>query len=437
MNEQFLLQMQQILKDEYPAYLESLSNPPTRGFRINPLKTNEKDFFEKVDVSHTKSPYAKYGYYTDDKKYGSMPEYASGAFYMQEASASSAVTVMDPKGGAVILDMCAAPGSKTTEILELLENQGLLVSNEIDKKRSHILLENVERNGASNCIVVSNDPLQLAKQFPGFFDMVLCDAPCSGEGMMRKNTEAVDQWTPQLVEHCASVQKEVLESVYTCLKEGGILLYSTCTLNLKENEYQIKQFLERHPDMQMMDTNVNFGRRALCEEHNIQKSIRIHPMDHGEGHFIAKMKKCSVTAPCSIKQLKSDFIPKELLSLMKDTIEEVYPYLYFKNNRLYGGTYPFIDTGKLHLLRNQVYIGEMLKGRFEFSHHFFMSSYSKFKNTYEMSDEEVKRYMHGEQISANVQKGWVAMCYHGFVVGGAKSDGHALKNKYPKAFRTR
>ena len=140
MNEQFLLQMQQILKDEYPAYLESLSNPPTRGFRINPLKTNEKDFFEKVDVSHTKSPYAKYGYYTDDKKYGSMPEYASGAFYMQEASASSAVTVMDPNGGAVILDMCAAPGSKTTEILELLENQGLLVSNEIDKKRSHILL---------------------------------------------------------------------------------------------------------------------------------------------------------------------------------------------------------------------------------------------------------------------------------------------------------
>ena len=222
MNEQFLLQMQQILKDEYPAYLESLSNPPTRGFRINPLKTNEKDFFEKVDVSHTKSPYAKYGYYTDDKKYGSMPEYASGAFYMQEASASSAVTVMDPKGGTVILDMCAAPGSKTTEILELLENQGLLVSNEIDKKRSHILLENVERNGASNCIVVSNDPLQLAKQFPGFFDMVLCDAPCSGEGMMRKNTEAVDQWTPQLVEHCASVQKEVLESVYTCLKEDGI-----------------------------------------------------------------------------------------------------------------------------------------------------------------------------------------------------------------------
>lgn len=255
--------------------------------------------------------------------------------------------------------------------------------------------------------------------------------------MMRKNTEAVDQWTPQLVEHCASVQKEVLESVYTCLKADGILLYSTCTLNLKENEYQIKQFLERHPDMQMMDTNVNFGRRALCEEHDIQKAIRIYPMDHGEGHFIAKMKKCSVTAPCSIKQLKSDLIPKEILSLLKDTIEEVYPYLYFKNNRLYGGTYPFIDTGKLHLLRNQVYIGEMLKGRFEFSHHFFMSSYSKFKNTYEMSDEEVKRYMHGEQISANVQKGWVAMCYHGFVVGGAKSDGHALKNKYPKAFRTR
>ncbi len=167
------------------------------------------------------------------------------------------------------------------------------------------------------------------------------------------------------------------------------------------------------------------------------KAIRIYPMDQGEGHFIAKMRKTSSTSTSKIKELKSEKIPNEILKLLEDTLEKQYPYLYYKNNHLYGGSHPFIDTGKLHLLRNQVYIGEMLKGRFEFSHHFFMSSYAKFKNSYDMNDNEVKMYMHGEQISANVQKGWYAMCYHGFVIGGAKSDGKALKNKFPKAFRLR
>ena len=437
MNELFLKQMQDILKDEYPDYLKCLEEEAYRGFRVNPLKTTPEHLFEVIDIYHEKSPYAKYGYYTDNKKYGNTPEYLSGAFYMQEASASAAVTVMDPREGLKILDLCAAPGSKTTEILELIHQDGLVVCNEIDSKRSRILLENVERNGASNCIVLNNDTKDISKHFGEYFDMVLCDAPCSGEGMMRKNTEAVDQWSQQLVDHCASLQKEILENAYHCLKENGILLYSTCTLNKVENEYQIAKFLERHPDMKMMDAEVKFGRHAFDEGYETNKAIRIFPMDKGEGHFIAKMVKTSSTSSSKIKELKSDKIPSELMKLLKDNMVEVYPYLYYKNNRLYGGTHPFIDTGKLHLLRNQVYIGEMLKGRFEFSHHFFMSAYSKLKNNYEMSDNEVKMYMHGEQISASVQKGWYGMCYHGFVLGGAKSDGKALKNKYPKAFRTR
>ncbi len=425
MNELFLQQMQDILQEDYPEYLKCLEHDAIRGFRINPLKTSESHFFENVAVFHEKSPYALHGYYTDDQKYGMTPAYLSGAFYMQEASASAAVTVMDPEPGLRILDLCAAPGSKTTQILELLNNDGLVVCNEIDHKRSKILLENVERNGASNCVVLSNDTKDIAEHFQGYFDMVLCDAPCSGEGMMRKNTEAVDQWSPELVQHCASLQKEILENAYLCLKENGILLYSTCTLNKIENEKQIFSFLEKYDDMEMIDADVSFGRNAFEEGHETHKAIRIYPMDKGEGHFIAKMKK------------KSDKIPNEILKLLENTLEEQYPYLYYKNNRLYGGSHPFIDTGRLHLLRNQVYIGEMLKGRFEFSHHFFMSSYSKFKNKYDLNDNEVKMYMHGEQISANVQKGWYAMCYHDFVIGGAKSDGKALKNKFPKAFRLR
>ena len=437
MNERFLKQMQDILQEEYPAYLSCLEQEPYRGFRINSLKTNAETLFSRMNLEHTKSPYAKNGYYTGNKHYGMTPEYASGAFYMQEASASAAVTILHPEKGMRVLDMCAAPGSKTTQILEFLQNEGLLVSNEYDKKRSRILLENVERNGGANCIVMHNDTKYLAQHFMGWFDMVLCDAPCSGEGMMRKNTEAIEQWSPQLVEQCAVLQKEILENAYACLKENGILVYSTCTLNLQENEYQIRDFLMRHPDMEMLPANADFGRNALLEEMHIDYARRIYPMDKGEGHFIAKMKKTSPTMTSSIKECKSDKIPKELKSLLEENVDNIYPYLYFKNNKLYGGTHPFIDTGKLDVLRNQVYIGEMLKGRFEFSHHFFMSSYTKLKHTYEMNEEEVKRYMHGEQISANLQKGWYGMCYHGFVIGGAKCDGKALKNKFPKAFRTR
>lgn len=437
MNEQFLKQMQQLLGDEYPAYLEALQKDARRAFRLNLLKTNAEEFFQNFDIAHERSPFASNGYYTDDSKYGSTPEYMAGAFYMQEASASSAVTILDPQPGMKILDMCAAPGSKTTQILEKMNHEGLLVSNEIDPKRASVLLENVERNGAANCIVLNSDTNKLPTVFPLYFDMVLADAPCSGEGMMRKNEEAVLQWNPQLVSHCASLQKEILENAYACLKEDGILVYSTCTLNTEENEKQVLQFLEKHPDMEMSDPHVSFGRKAFLKEKDIDLAVRIFPMDGGEGHFIAKMHKKGSPSVSKMKELKSDIIPREVKDLLQETIQKQYPYYYLKNNRLYGGTYPFIDTSDLHLLRNQVYIGEIKKGRFEFSHHFFMSAYSSFKNVYEMNDEEVKRYMHGEQLSGIVQKGWYAMCYHNYVVGTAKSDGKAFKNKYPKAFRTR
>lgn len=437
MNEKFLSQMKEILKDEYPSYLKCLEEKPIHAFRINPLKCDAKHLFDVLDIKREPSPYANNGYYTDETKYGNTPEYLSGAFYMQEASASAAVTVLNPKPNMKVLDLCAAPGSKTTQILEKMNNQGLLVSNEYDHKRSRILLENVERNGASNCIVLNNDTKDIAKTFDEYFDMVLCDAPCSGEGMMRKNDIAIQQWSTDLVAHCASLQKEILENAYLSLKKGGTLVYSTCTLNLEENEYQIKQFLDRHTDMHVVNPNVSFGRKGLINDYSIDESIRIYPMDKAEGHFICKMVKDGTPSDYQLKELKSDKIPHELENLLHDELDTIYPYLYYKNNHLYGSSYPFIDVAKCNLVREFVYIGEMKKGRFEFSHHFFMSSYSSFKHKYEMNDNEVKMYLHGEQISGNVQKGWVAMCYHGFVIGGAKSDGSAMKNKYPKAFRTR
>lgn len=438
MNEAFLKNMQNLLGDEYPAYLESLNQAPERGFRVNTLKTTPEKLFAVLDIDHKKSPFAKNGYYTNAKAgIGYTPEYLAGAFYMQEPSASSAVTILDPKPGMKVLDLCAAPGSKSTQILEKLADQGLLVANEIDRKRAGILLENIERNGASNAIVLNEDTKVIADTFPEYFDAVLCDAPCSGEGMMRKEKEAVVQWSEELVAHCALLQKEILENAYRCLRKGGTLVYSTCTLNKKENEEQILSFLKRHPDMHMEDPHVAFGRHGFITEKNIDLSVRIFPMDGGEGHFVARMHKNGAAEGYDLPLLKGDAIPKDLKKMLADDLEQQYPYLYMKNGKLYGGTFPFAKTGRCHLLRNQVYLGEAKKGRFEYAWPAFLSSCSSFSRKYDLNDEEVKRYLHGEQISASVEKGWYAMCYHGYALGGAKSDGKALKNHYPKAYRFR
>lgn len=438
MNEQFLKNMQNLLGDEYPAYLKCLDQPARRGFRVNTLKTTSDHLFQKLSISREKSPFADNGYYTDAPSgIGYTPESLAGTFYMQEPSASSAVTILDPKPGMKVLDLCAAPGSKSTQILEKLKNQGLLVANEIDHRRAQILLENIVRNGAGNAIVLNDDTSVVADTFPEYFDAVLCDAPCSGEGMMRKEKEASLQWTPELVEHCASLQKEILENAYRCLKPGGTLVYSTCTLNTKENEEQVLSFLQRHPDMRMENPQVSFGRPGLYKEKNLNWSVRIFPMDGGEGHFAARMHKDGDPEEHSFSLLKSENIPKDLKQTLVSDLDPSYPYLYLKNGRLYGGTCPFINTGRCHLLRNQVYLGDVKKGRFEYAYPAFLSSFAHFRKHYDLNDEEVKKYLHGEQISASVEKGWYAMCYHGYSLGGAKSDGKALKNHYPKQYRFR
>lgn len=438
MNQEFEKQMQELLGAEYESYIACLDQPARRGFRINTLKTDADMLFGCMDLPHEKSPFAANGYYTDAKAgIGYTPEYMAGAFYMQEPSASCAVTILDPKPGLRILDLCAAPGSKSTQIAEMMNNQGLLVVNEINGQRARILLENMERHGMSNAVVTNSDTKVIADNMEQYFDMVLCDAPCSGEGMMRKEEEALSQWSPRLVESCAALQKEILSNAYRCLKPGGILVYSTCTLNRKENEQQILSFLMDHPDMHMCDAGVDFGRSAFENRYDIDKAVRIFPMDGGEGHFVARMQKDGTGKDYDLPLLKSQQISKSTVQALNDTITTPYPYMYAKDGKVYGSVNPFYDFGSIRVLRQGVLLGEEKKGRFEFSHHFFMSTHSSFRHIYQMSDCECKAYMHGEQITSEFEKGMVAMCYHGYVIGGAKSDGRVMKNRYPKAFRTR
>ncbi len=438
MNEQYLNRMKDMLKEEYPQFLACLEEKPERGFRVNTLKICEDDFFALTNLERSKSSFADNGYILHGQQgLGKTPEYFAGLLYMQEPSASSAVTVLNPKPGMKVLDMCAAPGSKSTQIAEKLQNDGLLVVNEINHKRASILLENIEKCGTANAIVLNSDTSQLAQTFPEYFDMVLCDAPCSGEGMMRKNEEAENQWSQDLVLQCAALQKEILENAYACLKKGGTLVYSTCTFSMEENEWMIQQFLQKHPDMHTVAIDVPFGRKAFAVDEQTARAIRIFPMDHGEGHFVCRLMKDGEEQEMDLPLMKSDAMPKFVKEFLQDNLCEQYPYYFVHADRVYGGVNPFVQVGKCKLMRHQVYLGEIKNKRFEPSHSFFLSSYAQLKSQVTLTDEECLKYLRGETLKTTMPKGWYAVQYRGYTFSGGYSDGKMLKNKFPKSLRLR
>ncbi|MGN1390181.1 MAG: RNA methyltransferase, partial [Bulleidia sp.] len=213
MKPEFEARMKDLLKDEYQAFEQEMKESPKRGYRINPLKTSAEEFFRLTGYPEDQTPFAQYAYYLPEQSgAGATAAHAAGLMYLQEPSAASAVSVLDPKPGMKVLDLCAAPGSKTTEIAGLMHNQGLLVANEISPGRAKILVENAERWGAENVMVLNADPAEVAESFPEFFDEVLCDAPCSGEGMFRKNPDAEKEWSPEGVLSCAKRQRTILSS---------------------------------------------------------------------------------------------------------------------------------------------------------------------------------------------------------------------------------
>lgn len=439
MKNEFFSRMKDMLKDEYDAYLQTLEQEPERGFRVNPLKCTDEQLFSYMELDHRKSIYAEHGYYTNAKPgIGYTPAYLSGLFYMQEPSASSAVTILDPKPGMKVADLCAAPGSKSTQILEMLNQQGILIANEINAKRCQILNENIERNGAANAVVLNADTKDVADAFDSFFDAVLCDAPCSGEGMFRKSDDAVNDWSVANVEKCAALQKEILENAYRCLKPGGTMVYSTCTFSMEENEENMVWFIEHHPDMEIIKPDVSFGRRAFPLKYGTENAVRIFPMDGGEGHFICKMKKNGTPVNTDHRCMKDAQIPKTAIESLNEILSEPYPYLQMKNSRIYGGLAPFYDCGKCYIIRDQVLLGEIGRnGRFEPDHHLAMSAASHFRVKVELNDDQLGKYLHGEQLSIPAEKGYCLLTWHGTAVGLGKSDGQAIKNKYPKRLRTR
>ena len=425
--EAFLKRMQLQLGEEFPAFLESLERPRAVALRFNPLKGQQPamSFVEK------NVPWEPLGYYYDPEARPGLHVYhEAGVYYLQEASAMAPVALLDPQPGEKVCDLCAAPGGKTTQIAGRMMGQGFLLCNEINPKRAKILSRNIERMAVPNALVTNEHPEKLEKRFPGFFDRVLVDAPCSGEGMFRKEEAAVTDWSQETVEMCARRQAEILDSAANMVRPGGRLVYSTCTFAPEEDEGAVAAFLERHPEFspEIIDTPwfvpvENGGHRMW--PHKLL----------GEGHFAAVLKKAE-GEETDIPTQSPGKLPKEWLAFAKALgiqLPAGKPVVFGQN--LFWAPEEMPDIQKLKVLRPGLELGEVKKDRFEPAH--ALALWLKDcgnAESFAPEGEEIKAYMHGDVVPSQ-KKGWCLVKAGDYTIGWGKGDGRVLKNHYPKGLR--
>lgn len=440
MNQKFLNRMKVLLNDEYEAFEASLEQPMYRGVRYNPTKITQEQFLSLFPYDLIPTPFCEESFYlkSDAKQVGNHPLHLSGACYMQEPSASSAVEILDVKEQDWVLDLCAAPGGKSTQIAAKLNHSGLILCNEIERKRANILMSNMERMGFGEVIITCSTPNLLCHTCEGWFDKVLVDAPCSGEGMMKKHDLAKQEWSEENIQACANRQLQILKDASKALKEGGILVYSTCTYALEENEQIVARFLNEQKEMIQLDTGASFGRKGFqTKGMDATKVCRIFPMDQGEGHFIAKFQKVTSTTSNKVKEKKTIRANEAGLKPLEDIVALPQGYVDILHDQIYFRSSPFIDLGKIPVLRQGIRMGEMIKQRIEPHQHLFTSSYLKpfVKQSVNVDDENLKRFLHGEQLEFKGIKGYTAIRWQGQTIGFGKGDGNTMKNKYPKGLR--
>ena len=424
--QRFLDDMKELLMDEYDDFIKSYDEPKTTGLRINTLKINKEELLNLNLYNLTPIPWADEGFYYDEEvdRPGKSPLHESGAYYLQEPSAMSVVPHLDIKEGDKVLDMCAAPGGKSTYILSKLNDTGLLVSNEINSTRIRALGENLERFGARNCIITNTDSNNLRKVFTGYFDKIVIDAPCSGQGMFRKDEVAIEDWSYAKVLECQSIQKEIIRDGYDMLKNGGVLVYSTCTFAKEENEDVINEFISEYENAKLIE----------------MQRIWPHKVS-GEGHFVAKIQKLE-NEDCNVKYIKIKNNDKEV----KDYREFEKKFLNIsvesrfdiRGENLYLLPEEHPDTKKLKVLRYGLHLGMLKKNRFEPSHalsHYLKMEDVKNVENFSIQDNKILDYLRGNTIETGKSRGWVLVCVEGIGLGWGKESNGILKNHYPKGLR--
>jgi len=450
----FVEKMERLLGQESDEFFLALQKPRSAGLRINPLKLNKDTWEEISPYSIEPIPFTKCGYYYDYEKDepGKHPYHAAGLYYIQEPSAMFIADILDAQPGERVLDLCAAPGGKSTQIAANMKNEGLLISNEFVSKRAKILSENIERMGIKNCIVTNEAPDSLSLRFPGYFDKILVDAPCSGEGMFRKDPEAIQYWSPDLVMECQHLQESILENAYRMLKPGGILVYSTCTFSPEENEQTIEQFLENHPDMELLPiekgNGIEDGRVGWTKNQwkDIRSCARLWPHKiKGEGHFAAKLRKRDsnsnnhVQWPKLARPLKK--VPEDFQQFVKESLQGLtFSNLITIGSQLYALPDMTPDLSGIRVIRSGLHLGELKKNRFEPNHALalYLSSFQA-KQTLRLDSrgKEWLAYLKGETLTGDKQKGWTLITVDGFPLGWGKASSGIVKNAYPKGLRVK
>lgn len=446
--EKFLLRMKNILGEEYAAFESALSEPSVRGVRVNTTKISVDDFLGVSSLSLEKIPYLNDGFIPESADgIGRSAEHHSGMFYVQDPGAMATVGAVDIKRGWRVLDTCAAPGGKASQLASAVGDDGVLLANEYVPKRAKIIVGNLERLGIKNAVVTSLDTAKLAEMFSSYFDLVLCDAPCSGEGMFRKYDEAVSEWSEENVLACAKRQIEILENCQSCVKAGGYLLYSTCTYSVEENEGVIEEFLSRHPDFSLIEVKDELKAATADGLGKFKAARRFYPhKSRGEGQFIALLKKDknsgdlptilykdSAKSPSKADEaVARAFLKDNLKTEFSGRIISVGEQLAIVSHDLPVPPYSVFMSGVL--------LGEVKKGIL-FPHHQFFSAFgADMKRRVELKrgDARVEKYLVGEEIDTDITDGgWCAVTYEGVALGGGKISGGRVKNHYPKGLRNK
>lgn len=447
---EFSERMSMLLGEEYAEYLSSLQTSPVKGFRVNTDKIS-LEAFEKINpFGNEKIPFAENGFYLNYEKIGNHPYHHAGMIYVQEPAAMAPAECVEIDKNWHILDMCAAPGGKSTQLKNKLGPDSLLVSNEIIVSRCRVLNGNIERLGLDNTVVTCMDTARLAEFFANSFDMVMLDAPCSGEGMFRKEPAALEEWSVENVLKCAERQTELLENAARLVKNGGYIVYSTCTFSLEENEMAVDRFLCRHPEFEIVPLKREVAEctsRGIafdgCKTQNIHYAGRCYPhLFKGEGQFMAVLKNKEAAAePLKYFAKAETRAENKLLTAVLDFLDDVLTdynrdFVKIRNGKpVYFGA--DFCTDKATVFSCGITIGE-LKGNYIKPHHQLFSALGKsFKRKIELSpdSEELKKYLHGEEISIDCANGWAAVTVDGCPLGGAKVVNGTAKNHYPKGLR--
>ena len=450
--EAFVEKMSRLLGDGAGSFFESYERERSFGLRVNPLKAGER--LPELLSGLERIPWSREGfYYPEELRPGKHPLHEAGAYYIQEPSAQACAEALDPRPGERILDLCAAPGGKSTHLAGKMGGHGLLVCNEIHPARAKILSQNIERLGVENAVVTNMDPFRLAPEFPEFFDGIVVDAPCSGEGMFRKEKKMVKAWEEHGPEFFSKIQRSIVTQAAQMLRPGGMLLYSTCTFSPEENEQTIEYLLQEYPEFKIceMEGYEGFadGMPQVTESKNpeLEKTVRIFPHRmKGEGHFLALLQKGEKREEG--KRLPESGKNKKLPEELEEFLGHIDRKFDSSRMDLRGEKVYYMPEGLptlrgIRFLRTGLLMGELKKNRFEPSQALAMNLK---KEEYDqvidlpLEDERVMKYLKGETLDVEdlvkpKDKGWYLICVDGYPLGFGKLVNQMLKNKYLPGWR--